>query len=162
VDLVDLTDRGRTYVMKDTGYFPISNIRVLLLFEPEELAAIADYINRQLAVIGDPNARIEQRTNYQNLAKLLLSDRGAKGKIPPQPGLMSAIDRMSPAGRAKLMPGLKALLAGGLDKRFNRKRKGKEFVPQIDRLKEKIEQMISEHERRHGPVRACPVRRSGI
>ncbi len=160
-DLVDLTDRERSYVKKGTGYYDISNIRVLLLFEPQELAMISDYINQELARIGDPNVRIERRTNYQNLAKLLLGDKGAKGHIPPQPGLMSSIESMTPADRAKLMPGLKALLAGGLKKRFTSKRKGKEWVPQLEELRTKVQQMITEHERKHGRVRPYPVPKTG-
>jgi len=156
-DLIDLTDRERSYVMKGTGYYDISNIRVLLLFEPGELAKISDYINQELAKIGNPNVVLEKRTNYQNLAKLLIGDKGAKGLIPPQPGLISSILKMTPADRAKVMPGLKALLAGGLDKMFTPRRRGKELLPAIENMKRTVLKMLAEHERKHGRVKPFPA-----
>jgi len=160
-DLVDLTDRERSYVLKGTGYYDISNIRVLLLFEPSDLAMISDYLNQELAKIGNPNVVIERRTNYQNLARLLIGDNGAKGRIPPQPGLISCILRMTPADRAKVMPGLKALLAGGLDKMFTPRRRGKELLPDIEKMKQQVLKMLDEYERKHGHVKPHPVRPVG-
>ncbi len=90
------------------------------------------------------------------MVRLLLGDNGAKGLIPPQPGLMSSIDRMTPADRAKLMPGLKALLAGGLDRRMT-ERKSRDMIPDVEALKSRVRKMVSDYERRHGEVRPTPV-----
>lgn len=151
-DLVDLTDRERSYVKRGTGYYDISNIRVLLLFKPEELALITDHINRELARIGDPDIQIINRTNYQNLAWLLIGDDWGN------PGLINVIDKMGYADRAKLMPGLKALLAGGLDKMFKPTGKGKAVYPQVQQLKKRVRDMLDAHEAKQGKVRPCPVR----
>ncbi len=75
---------------------------------------------------------------------------------------MSSIESMTPADRARLMPGLKALLAGGLKKRFTRKRKGKEWVPRLEELRARVQQMITEHERKYGRVRPYPVPKTGM
>jgi len=152
-DLVDLTDRERSYVRRGTGYYQIGNIRLMLLFEPGELGVITDNINLELARIGDPSLEVVRRTNYQNLGWLLVGDKWGN------PGLVNVIEKMPPAARAKLMPGLKALLAGGLDKMFDPKRKkGKDLVPTIEKMKQKVGTMIAEHESTHGKVKPYPVR----
>ncbi len=150
-DLVDLTDRERSYVLRGAGYYEAGNIRVLLMFEPEELTLITDHINQELAQLGDPNIQIHRRTNYQQLAWVLIGDQRRN------PGLINVIEKMSPADRAKFMPGLKALLAGGLDKMFHPNRKGKKMVPQIEQMKKKVRAWLEAHEAKHGKIRPYPV-----
>lgn len=151
-DLIDLTDRERSYVRRGTGYYEIGNIRLLLSFGRGELGLITDNINQELARLGNPNIEIIKRTNYQNLGWLLVGDKWGN------PGLVNVIEKMDPAAQAKLMPGLKALLAGGLDKMFNAKSKGKDLVPAIEKMKDKVAKMIAEYESKHGKVRPYPVK----
>jgi len=152
-DLVDLTDREPSYVRRGTGYHEIGNIRLLLSFARDDLRLITDDINLELARLGNPNIAIIKRTNYQNLGWLLVGDKWGN------PGLVNVIAKMDPPARAKLMPGLKALLAGGLDKMFNPKRKkGKDIVPSIVKMKRKVAEMIAEHEKKYGRIKAYPVK----
>ncbi|MCP4377784.1 MAG: hypothetical protein GY794_16610, partial [bacterium] len=151
-DLIDLTDRERSYMRRGTGYHEIGNIRLLLSFGRDDLRLIASDINQELARIGDPNKVIARRTNYQNLGWLLIGEKRGN------PGLVNVIAKMDPTARAKLMPGLKALLAGGLDKMFTPKSRGKDIVPAIAKMKQKVAKMIAEHEKKHGPVKACKVK----
>ncbi len=151
-DLIDLSDRERSYVKRGTGHHEIGTVRLLLSFTRSDLGLITDDINQELARLGDPNLEIVSRTNYQNLGWLLVGDRWGN------PGLINVIAKMPPANRAKLMPGLKALLAGGLDKMFSPKSKGKALVPTIAKMKETVARMIAEYEKKHGPVTAQPVK----
>jgi len=151
-DLIDLTDRERSYVRRGSGYYEIGNVRLLLQFDRGDLGLIADDVNQELARIGNPDIEIVRRTNYQNLGWLLTGDKWGN------PGLVNVIAKMDPAAQAKLMPGLKALLAGGLDKMFNPKRKGKELVPTIEKMKDKVAGMIEEYESKHPKVRPYPVK----
>ncbi len=121
-------------------------------FARDDLQIITNDINLELARIGDPNIAIIKRTNYQNLGWLLIGDKWGN------PGLVNVIAKMDPAPRAKLMPGLKALLAGGLDKMFHPRSKGKEIVPDIVKMKQQVAEMIAKYEKKHGPVKAYPVK----
>jgi hypothetical protein len=150
-DLIDLTDRERSYLRRGTGYYDVRNIRVLLMFEPDELGNIADCVNLEMARIGNSQVEIVKRTNYQNLAWVLIGDKWGN------PGLIPTIENMTPANRAKMMPGLKALLAGGLDIMFTPKRKGKAQVPAIGEMKKKVQKMLDDYEQEHGKVRPRPV-----
>ncbi len=152
-DLVDLTDRERSYVRRATGYHEIGNVRLLLTVGRDDLGLITDNINLELARLGNPDIVIVKRTNYQNLGWLLIGDQWGN------PGLVKVIARMDPATRAKLMPGLKALLAGGLDKMFDPKRKkGREVATAVQKMKQTVAQMVAEYEKRSGPVKAYPVK----
>jgi hypothetical protein len=150
-DLIDLTDRERSYVRRGTGYYDIRNIRVLLMFEPDELANIADFVNLEMARIGNPDIELVSRTNYQNLAWLLIGDQWGN------PGLIPTIKKMTPENQAKMMPGLKSLLAGGLDKMFTSRSKGKAVTPAVDQMEEQVQKMLDEYERKHGTVKPYPV-----
>jgi len=152
-DLVDLTDRESSYVKRGTGHHEIGNVRLLLSFARGDLGLITDNINQELARLGNPNMAIIDRTNYQNLGWLLIGDQWGN------PGLVNVIATMDAPTRAKLMPGLKALLAGGLDKMFNPKRKkGQDLASAVEKMKQTVSQMIAEHEKQHGPVKAYPVK----
>jgi hypothetical protein len=151
-DLIDLSDREPSYLKRGTGHHEIGNIRLLLSFARDDLKLITNALNLELARIGNPNITIIKRTNYQNLGWLLIGDKWGN------PGLVNVIAKMDPATRAKLMPGLKALLGGGLDKMFTPKSKGKDIVPSIVKMKQKVAEMIAEYEKKHGRVKSYPVK----
>jgi len=151
-DLVDLTDRERSYIRRGTGYHEIGNVRLLLSFARGDLRLITDEINLELARIGNPKAELIKRTNYQNLGWLLVGEKSGN------PGIINVISEMDPATRAKLMPGLKALMAGGLDRMFNSRSKGKDIVPSIVKMKQTVSQMLADYEKTRGPVKAYPVK----
>ena len=152
-DLVDLTDRERSYVRRGGGYYDATNTRVLSTFAPAELAPITGKINEFLARAGDPSVEVDKRTNYQDLAWALTGDKWGNA------GLIMTIEKTDPATRAKLMPGLKALLAGGLAKMFGTKAKAKELADLIGKMKQDVAQMVGEYEKQHGPVRPYPVKK---
>ena len=152
-DLVDLSDRERSYVRRGGGYYDAGNGRVLSMFGPEELGTIADKINEFLARVGDPNISINSQESYQNFSWVLTGDKWGNA------GLISTIEKADAATRAKLMPGLKALLAGGLDKMFTAKGKGKAQVEAIGKMKQTVAKMVADYEKAHGPVMPYPPKK---
>jgi len=152
-DLVDLNDRERSYVRRGSGYYDAGNGRVLSMFGPEELGTIADKINEFLARVGDPSISINSQESYQNFSWVLTGDKWGNA------GLISTIEKADAATRAKLMPGLKALLAGGLDKMFTGKGKGKAQVEVIGKMKQTVAKMVADYEEAHGPVRPYPPKK---
>lgn len=150
-DIVDLSDRERGYVRRGGGYYEASAGRLLSGFEPSELGLIADPINLLLARIGDPDREINRQEKYHDFAWVLIGDNWGNA------GLIKTIQKADPATRARLMPGLKALLAGGLDKMFPPKAK-KGHAAEMVEVKRQVSAMLAAHEKDRGPVRPYPVR----
>ena len=75
------------------------------------------------------------------------------------PGLLDMIARMNDDHRAKFMPGLKALLVGGLDVMCNGKTKQTKADPTLlKEVKDKVKAMVEAYEKDHPAVQPCPAK----
>ncbi len=144
--------RDHAYMMRGNFFYEHRNSHVLLSFEPDELALVADQVNQTLANFGDPELA---RGKAGNTVLMILNGDKWGG-----PGLLNIMAKMDENDRAKLMPGLKALLAGGLDIMCDNKSKATKTDPNLlKEVKDKAQTMLDEHEKRHSKVRPYPARK---
>jgi hypothetical protein len=144
--------RDHAYTMRGNFFYERRNIRVLLSLQPEELALAAGQINQALANMGDP----EMARGKEGKTSLSILE----GNQEDGPGLLNAIDKMSDTGRGRLMPGIKALLAGGLDVMCAGKTKHTKADPRLlQQVKDHARALLDAYETRHGKVRPWPAKR---
>jgi hypothetical protein len=143
--------RDHAYTMRGSFFYEQRNSEVLLSFEPDNLALVADQLNQMLANFGDP-VLAEGKKGATALAIL-------NGEKPGAPGLLDMIAKMTDDHRAKVMPGLKALLVGGLDVMCNGKTKQTKADPALLReVKDKAKAMVDAYEKDHPAVQPYPAK----
>lgn len=143
--------RDHAYTMRGSFFYEERNSQVLLSLEPDNLALVADQLNQTLANFGDP--KMAEGKKGANVLMIL------NGEKPDRPGLLDMISRMSDDHRARFMPGLKALLAGGLDVMCDGKTKQTKADPGLlKEVKDKAKALVDAYEKNHPAVRPCPAK----
>lgn len=143
--------RDHAYTMRGSFFYEQRNSYVLLSLEPDNLVLVSDQLNQMLANFGDP--------------KLAAGKKGANalvilnGEKPDVLGLLDRIASMTDDHRAKFMPGLKALLVGGLDVMCDGKTKQTRADPAVlKEVKDKTKAMVDAYEKDHPAVRPYPAK----
>ncbi len=143
--------RDHAYTMRGSFFYEQRNSHVLLSLEPDNLVLVSDQLNQLLANFGDP--------------KLAAGKKGANalvilnGEEADAPGLLDMIAGMNDDHRARFMPGLKALLVGGLDVMCDGKSKQTRADPAVlKKVKDKAKAMVDAYEKDHPAVRPYPAK----
>jgi hypothetical protein len=143
--------RDHAYTMRGSFFYEERNSQVLLSLEPESLVLVADQLNQLLANFGDP--RLAAGKKGANALVIL------NGEKDDTPGLLDRIAGMTDDHRAKFMPGLKALLVGGLDVMCDGKSKQTKADPALlKKAKDKAKAMVDAYEKDHPAVRPYPAK----
>lgn len=143
--------RDHAYTMRGSLFYEQRNWEVLSSLGPENLPLVADQLNQMLANFGAP--KLAEGKKGANALVIL------NGENPETPGLLDMIAGMTADHRAKFMPGLKALLAGGLDVMCDNKTKQSKAEPALlKEVKDKARAMVDAYERDHPAVRMFPAK----
>jgi hypothetical protein len=143
--------RDHAYSMRGSFFYEHRSCEVLLALEPDNLALVADQLNQALANFGDP--KLAEGKKGSNVLAML------SGEDSDAPGLLDRFAKMTDEHRAKVMPGLKALLAGGLDVMCNNKTKETKADPALlKEVKDKAKAMVEAYEKDHPAVQPYPAK----
>ncbi len=143
--------RDHAYTMRGSFFYEQRNSHVLLSLGPDNLVLVADQLNQMLANFGDPE--LAEGKKGSNALVIL------NGENPDTPGLLDLIARMKDDHRARFMPGLKALLAGGLDVMCDNKTKQTKVDPAVlKEAKDKAKALLDAYEKNHRAVRPLPAK----
>jgi hypothetical protein len=143
--------RDHAYTMRASFFYEQRNCHVLMSLEPDNLVLVSDQLNQMLANFGDPE--LAEGKKGSNALVIL------NGEDADEPGLLDRIARMNDDHRAKFMPGLKALLVGGLDVMCNGKTKQTTADPTLlKEVKDKAKAMVDAYEKDHPAVQPYPAK----
>jgi hypothetical protein len=143
--------RDHAYTMRGSFFYEQRNSHVLMSLEPDNLVLVADQLNQMLANFGDP--KLAEGKKGANALVIL------NGEKPDVPGLLDMIAEMNDDHRAKFMPGLKALLVGGLDVMCDGKTKQTRADPAaLKEAKDKAKAMVDAYEKDHPALRPYPAK----
>jgi hypothetical protein len=137
--------RDHAYTMRGNWFYEHRNSHILTSFEPEMLVLVAGQVNQVLANMGDP----ELVRGREGMTALWILNGDKWGGA----GLLNLIEQMDETDRAKFMPGLKALLRGGLEVMCGSGKKAKANAEPLRQAREKARALLDAHESRHGEVR---------
>ena len=143
--------RDHAYTMRGSFFYEQRNSHVLLSLKPDNLVLVADQLNQMLANFGDPE--LAEGKKGANALVIL------NGEEADAPGLLDMIARMKDDHRARFMPGLKALLAGGLDVMCDGKTKQSRADPAVlKKVKDDAKALLDAYEKDHPKVRPYPAK----
>jgi hypothetical protein len=143
--------RDHAYTMRGSLFYEQRNWEVLSSLGPENLPLVAGQLNQMLANFGDP----EMAEGKKGANALVILN----GEEADTPGLLDMIAKMTDDRRAMFMPGLKALLVGGLDVMCDNKTKQSKAEPALlKEVKDKARAMVDAYERDHAAVKPYPAK----
>jgi hypothetical protein len=142
--------RDHAYTMRGNWFYEHRSSHILTSFAPDQLVLVADQVNQVLANMGDPELVKDKETGA---AFWILNGDKWGGE-----GLLNIIAQVNEQDRAAFMPGLKALLAGGLDVLVGSGKKAKNNAEPLQQAKDKARALLEPYERKHGKVQPYPAR----
>lgn len=141
--------RDHAYTMRGNWFYEHRNSHILLSFPPEDLVLVAEQVNQVLANMGDPKMA---KSREGEPAFMILNGDKTGGL-----GLLNIIAKVKSGDQAKFMPGLKALLAGGLDVMASAKKKGGS-PEDLKKAKDQAQAMLQAYESKNSKVKPYPAK----